>query len=93
MQFEVYKNDTGEWVGTAAEYRASVKDDNEQEALAMIMDALAKHSKTVEEGTPRVGIGAKLVPKWDEHGVTQRHYASGQSSSWCELSASGITGV
>jgi predicted RNase H-like HicB family nuclease len=93
MPFEVRvdKNDTGEWVGTAAEYKASVKGDTEQEALAMIMDALAKHSKTVEEGTPRVGIGAE--PKWDEHGVTQRHYAAGQSSSWCKLSASGIVGV
>ena len=83
MQFEVevYRNDVGEWVATAVEYKVSVKGRTEQEARAMIMDALAKHSKMVEEGTPRVGIGAKLVPSWDEHGVTHPHYASGQSSS------------
>jgi predicted RNase H-like HicB family nuclease len=48
MQFEVeiYKNDTGEWVATAVEYQVSVKGRTEQEALAMMMDALAKHFKT-----------------------------------------------
>ena len=48
MQFEVevYKNDVGEWVATAVEYRVSVKGRTEQEALAMIMDALAKHFKS-----------------------------------------------
>ena len=93
VKVKVDKNDTGEWVSTAAEYKVSVKGRTEQEARAMIMDALAKQTKTVKEGTPRVGIGANLVPNWDEHGVTQARYASGQSSSWCKLSASGIVGV
>ena len=50
MPFKVKadKNDTGEWVSTAAEYKVSVKGRTEQEALAMIMDALAKHFKTVK---------------------------------------------
>ncbi|HEY2996434.1 MAG TPA: hypothetical protein VGM22_26765 [Methylomirabilota bacterium] len=50
MQFEVeiYKNDVGEWVATAVEYKVSVKGRTEQEALAMIMDALAKHFKTAK---------------------------------------------
>jgi hypothetical protein len=48
MQFEVevYKNDVGEWVATAVEYQVTVKGRTEQEALAMMMDALAKHFKT-----------------------------------------------
>jgi predicted RNase H-like HicB family nuclease len=50
MQFEVeiYKNDAGEWVATAVEYQVSVKGRTEQEALAMMMDALAKHFKTAK---------------------------------------------
>jgi predicted RNase H-like HicB family nuclease len=50
MQFEVeiYKNDTGEWVATAIEYKVTVKGRTEQEALAMMMDALAKHFKTAK---------------------------------------------
>jgi len=50
MQFEVevYRNDVGEWVATAVEYKVSVKGRTEQEALAMVMDALAKQFKTVE---------------------------------------------
>ena len=49
MQFEVevYRNDVGEWVATAVDYKVTVKGRTEQEALAMIMDALAKHFKTV----------------------------------------------
>ena len=48
MQFEVevYKNDVGEWVATAVDYKVSVTGRTEQEALALIMDALAKHFKT-----------------------------------------------
>jgi predicted RNase H-like HicB family nuclease len=50
MQFEVeiYRNDTGEWVATAIEYKVTVKGRTEQEALAMMMDALAKHFKTAK---------------------------------------------
>ena len=51
MQFEVeiFKNDTGEWVATAVEYKVTVKGRTEQEALAMMMDALAKHFKTAKD--------------------------------------------
>ena len=50
MQFEVEveKKDTGEWVATAIEYKVSVTGRTEQEALAMMMDALAKHFKTAK---------------------------------------------
>jgi len=50
MQFEVEveRKDTGEWVATAIEYKVSVTGRTEQEALAMIMDALAKHFKTAK---------------------------------------------
>jgi predicted RNase H-like HicB family nuclease len=50
MQFEVEveKKDTGEWVATAIEYKVSVTGRTEQEALALIMDALAKHFKTAK---------------------------------------------
>ena len=48
MQFEVevYKNEAGEWVATAIAYKITVKGRTENEALAMIMDALNKHFKT-----------------------------------------------
>ncbi len=48
MQFEVEieKKDTGEWVATAIEYKVSVTGRTEQEALALMMDALARHFKT-----------------------------------------------
>ena len=48
MQFEVEveKKETGEWVATAVEYKVSVTGRTEQEALALIMDALARHFKT-----------------------------------------------
>ena len=50
MQFEVEveKKDTGEWVATAVAYKVSVTGRTEQEALAMMMDALAKHFKTAK---------------------------------------------
>ena len=51
MQFEVeiYKNDVGEWVATAVDYKVSVRGRTEQEALALIMDALAKHFKAAKD--------------------------------------------
>jgi predicted RNase H-like HicB family nuclease len=51
MQFEVevYRNDTGEWVATAVEYKVSATGRTEHEALARIMDALALHFK----GSPK----------------------------------------
>ena len=50
MQFEVEveRKEGGEWVATAVEYKVSVTGRTEQEALAMIMDALAKHFKTAK---------------------------------------------
>ena len=50
MQFEVEveRKETGEWVATAVEYKVSVTGRTEQEALAMMMDALAKHFKTAK---------------------------------------------
>jgi predicted RNase H-like HicB family nuclease len=50
MQFEVEveKKETGEWVATAVAYEVSVTGRTEQEALAMIMDALARHFKTAQ---------------------------------------------
>jgi predicted RNase H-like HicB family nuclease len=48
MQFEVevYKDEGGEWVATAIAYQITVKGRTENEALAMIMEALNKHFKT-----------------------------------------------
>ena len=47
MQFEVevYRNDVGEWVVTAVEHAVTVTGRTEQEALARILDALARHLK------------------------------------------------
>ena len=47
MQFEVevYRNEVGEWVVTAIEHAVTVKGRTEQEALALMMDALAAHFK------------------------------------------------
>jgi predicted RNase H-like HicB family nuclease len=48
MQFEVeiYRNELGEWMAEAVQYKVTVKGRTEQEALAMIMDALARHFKS-----------------------------------------------
>jgi predicted RNase H-like HicB family nuclease len=47
MQFEVevYRKETGEWVVTAVEHSVTVTGRTEQEALALMMDALAAHFK------------------------------------------------
>jgi len=47
MQFEVavYRNEVGEWVVTAIEHAVTVKGRTEQEALAMMMNALNEHFK------------------------------------------------
>ena len=47
MQFEVevYRNELGQWVAEAVQYKVTVKGRTEQEALALIMEALAKHFK------------------------------------------------
>jgi predicted RNase H-like HicB family nuclease len=48
MQFEVevYKNDTGEWVAEAVEYKVTATGRTESEAIARMMDALNAHFKT-----------------------------------------------
>jgi predicted RNase H-like HicB family nuclease len=48
MQFEVevYKNDTGEWVAEAVEYKVTATGRTESEAIARMMDALNDHFKT-----------------------------------------------
>ncbi|MGH7389610.1 MAG: hypothetical protein ACREM3_09160 [Candidatus Rokuibacteriota bacterium] len=50
MQFEVevYRNDAGEWVAEAVEYKVTAKGITEKEALARIMDALARHFKSLK---------------------------------------------
>ena len=47
FEVEVSQNDTGEWVATAVEYEVSVTGRTEKEALARVMEALAKHIKKV----------------------------------------------
>ena len=48
MQFEVevYRNDAGEWVATAVLYNVSATGHTEKEALARVMEALARHFKS-----------------------------------------------
>ena len=48
MQFEVevYKDEAGGWVATAVAYQITAKGRTENEALAMMMEALTKHFKT-----------------------------------------------
>ncbi|MBI2160704.1 MAG: hypothetical protein HYU25_10090 [Candidatus Rokubacteria bacterium] len=47
MQFEVevYQNEAKEWVATAVAYDVTAKGRTEKEALARIMEALARHFK------------------------------------------------
>jgi predicted RNase H-like HicB family nuclease len=47
FEVEVYKkDDTGEWVAEAVEYKVTATGRTESEALARVMDALAAHFKT-----------------------------------------------
>ena len=45
MQFEVevYRNELGEWIATALAHSVTVTGRTENEALARLMEALAKH--------------------------------------------------
>ena len=47
MQFEVevYQNEVKEWVATAVAYAVTATGRTEKEALARIMEALARHFK------------------------------------------------
>ncbi|MGH7304117.1 MAG: hypothetical protein ACRELZ_12550 [Candidatus Rokuibacteriota bacterium] len=48
MQFEVevHRNELGEWVAVAVAWNVEAKGHTENEALARVMDALARHFKT-----------------------------------------------
>jgi len=46
FEVEVYRNEAGEWVAEAVEYRVAAKGLTEKEALARVMEALAQHFKT-----------------------------------------------
>ena len=45
FEVEVYKNDNGEWVAEAVEYKITATGRTESEALARVMDALSAHLK------------------------------------------------
>ena len=47
MNFEVelYKNDAGEWVAEAIEYKVNAKGLSEKEALGRLMEALSAYFK------------------------------------------------
>lgn len=45
FEVEVYRNDMGEWVATAVAYAVTVTGRTEQEALAMMVDAMTRHFK------------------------------------------------
>ena len=46
FEVEVYENEAREWVATAVAYNVTVTGRTEKEALARVMEALAKHFKT-----------------------------------------------
>jgi predicted RNase H-like HicB family nuclease len=46
FEVEVYKNEAGEWVAEAIEYKVTATGRTESEALARMMDALNAHFKT-----------------------------------------------
>ena len=45
FEVEVYRDDAGQWVATAVLYNVSVTGHTEKEALARVMEALARHFK------------------------------------------------
>ena len=45
FEVEVYKNEAGEWVAEAVEYKVTATGRTESEALARMMDALNTHFK------------------------------------------------
>ena len=46
FEVEVYKNDAGEYVAEAVEYKVTATGRTESEALARMLDALNAHFKT-----------------------------------------------
>ena len=53
FEVEVYQNEAQEWVATAVAYAVTVTGRTEKEALARVMEALARHLKT--------------APAWRDH--------------------------
>ena len=45
FEVEVYKNEAGEWVAEAVEYKVTATGRTESEALARMIDALNAHFK------------------------------------------------
>jgi hypothetical protein len=45
FEVEVYRNDVGEWIAEAIEYRVTAKGLSEREALGRLMEALSAHFK------------------------------------------------
>ena len=45
FEVEIYKNEADEWVATAVEHDVTAKGRTENEALSLLMDALAAHFK------------------------------------------------
>jgi len=46
FEVEVYKNEAGEWVAEAVDYKVTATGRTESEALARMMDALSSHFKS-----------------------------------------------
>ena len=45
FEVEIYKNEAGEWIAIAVEHDVTAKGRTENEALSLLMDALAAHFK------------------------------------------------
>jgi len=50
FEVEVYRDEAGDWVAEAVEYKVTAKGRTEPEALARVMDALALHFKRAAPG-------------------------------------------
>lgn len=48
FEVEVYRNEAGDWIAEAVEYKVTAKGLTEKEALARVMDALAQHFKNLK---------------------------------------------
>jgi predicted RNase H-like HicB family nuclease len=45
FEVEIYKDEAGVWIATAIEHAVTAKGRTEQEALSLLMEALAAHFK------------------------------------------------
>ena len=50
FEVEVYQNEAKEWVATAVAWGVTVTGRTEKEALALVLDALARHFKKTAPG-------------------------------------------